>query len=440
MNPILKEINERLQDISHYDNLLDLLKGELYEHLKKNLYYELKKESADVASKRIVCLNIFERIVNKLSRSYVISPERVSDIDLNEYINDINLNQVMSKAEKLLNTHNCFALEPYIDEAGKYKVRVLNATEFSVLGLNEQDPMLMTHFVKYMGSEEYDESVVNIYQIFTNEFITMMDSNGRIISQDINILGTIPFIYANKSLFEIQPCPDIDSYKNTMVINSLLTDLNYGTKFQSHSIMYGIDIDSSKLDASPDAFWALRSVEGNDKKPSIGVLSPTVDVDKVLSLISYTMSSWLECKGIKVSTNSNLTTNAQSSGVSKLIDESDASALIQENQQFLISVERQLWSLIAKIHNQYQSVTIYSKGLPLDLNVTVVLKHPTTTLTADEDRQSLQFKLDNGLISKKRALKQANPELSDQELEALQAEIDSENIHVTSPQQPISTK
>jgi hypothetical protein len=223
------------------------------------------------------------------------------------------------------------------------------------------------------------------------------------------------------------PEPDMDTFENTLLIPKLLADLNYATQFQSHSIMYGVDLEIQKASGAPDAFWNLSSRDGEKSSPQIGVLSPSVDTEKVLALISFTVSQWLESRGIKPGSVGKLDQSA--SGISKIVDESNTTQVVQENRLILQQAEVRLWTLIAVIHNTLLGSEdfIAVKGLSDNLEVSVSFPEQKPIVDPAEKRNDLKFKLDNGLISKSMALKQANPDLTEEELTALQAEIDSES-------------
>jgi len=443
---VIKHANDRVRYVPQYEAILNVVNGELLEHVQASLSQELSPEAYNIASKRISSINVLRRIVKKLSRSYLTEPFRYcsepSDLELvREYTVNSEIDEVMNKAETLLNTNRHFALEPYIEE-GKLEIRVLAPHEFTVYSDNQNDPTSPTALIKFMGSEEVllDKLMtsVNIYWIYTDEQFIICDSSGEVRSVQPNPFGEIPFVYANDSEFELQPDPDQDSYANAVLIPKLLTDLNYAVQFQSHSIMYGIDIDAKNIKGTPDSLWAINSQEGENKKPQIGILSPQVQVDKVLGLVNYTIAAWLDTRGVRVGTMSSTDASSAASGVSKIIDESDATALIKENQKFLRHQEQKLWSLIAKFHNLFMSemdVTqkAFSEPLYVSINYDEIKPIPNPT----EERAKMQFLLDNHLTTRRMLLQELYPNHTEEELDKLEQELDAQKQASMQDNQPI---
>lgn len=432
----IETIKRNQVDAPSYFKMLDIFEGNLVKYVEHSMSQELSAESFKVASTRIPGINILRRIVKKLSNVYSDVPKRlVIDLQDQEIVDELTqtleLQNKMSNGEDILNLNKCFAIEPFIEE-GLMQIRILSPHEFTVLSDDINNPLKVTHFVKYMGSEQVEDSpnrfhTAAIYWIYTKDEFIIVNSDGKILKVDQNPYGEIPIIYVNASSNFLIPSPDIDSSANAILIPKLLADLNYATQFQSHSIMYGVDLEIQKASGAPDSFWNLSSREGERSSPQVGVLSPSVDTEKVLALISFTISQWLESRGVKAGTIGKADSTA--SGISKIVDESNTSQVVQENRLILKHAEARLWKLLSNIHNRLVGSEHYTavRGLSEDLEVSISFPEQKPIVDPIEKRNDLKFKLDNRLISRKAALKQANPDLSDDQLEALQVEIDAES-------------
>lgn len=431
---ILSQIQAHEKNAPLHARLLNIYSGNLHDYIKADLSTELSPTAYNVASKRIPSINMLERIVNKLSKVYSDLPKRAaadsSDTDIIQYyVENSNLQDTLTNAEILLNLNKCCAIEPYV-EAGTFQFRVLAAHEFCVLSNDDQNPNRPTIFVKFMGSQQKGEKkIVNIYWLYTADSFLIMDSEGEILQDELNPYGTIPFVYLNADSFSLMPRPDVDSYNNALIVPKLLTDLNYAVQYQSHSIMYGIDVDAANLKGNPDSFWSIQSSEGENKKPQLGVLTPSVDVDKVLALIAFTVSEWLSCSGIKPGSVGSLTADNAASGISKIVDESETSAVVDKNRILLVKAEKTLWQLISIIHNSLldTGLLLQTKGLSNPINVSISFPVQQPIKDPNEARTDLKFKLENKLTSYVRALKTANPDMSEAEIIALKAEIELES-------------
>ena len=432
---LVLEINNLKRYIPQYYSLLDMFEGNISYYVGMSMAQELSPESFKVASTRIPAINLLRRIVKKLSKVYTDVPRRTtanpSDEEIiNEYIKSLDLQNVMSNGEDMLNLQKCFAIEPYVDE-GEIKLRILSPHQFCVLSDDEVNPNKVTTFVKYMGTEMIVDGInkpynVDLYWVYTEQELIKMDSNGNVSEIIPNPYGTIPFVYVNSSSNFLMPRPDMDSYNNTVLIPKLLADLNYATQFQSHSIMYSIDAEINKASGAPDSMWNLTSRDGEGKTPQVGVLSPSVDTEKVLSLIGFTVEQWLESRGIKPGTIGG--PNATASGISKIIDEADTAQVVQENRLILTHAEHELWELIGIMHNTllYSEGFLATRGLSQDLEVSVSFPVQKPIIDPAEFRNDLEFKLKNKLTSYMRALKLANPDLTEEEINKLKEEIDAE--------------
>lgn len=430
---VIKHAEAKQTEAKLHYRLLDIYEGNLIQYVKQAISTELSADSYKIASQRIPSINVLEKVTDKLTRVYNDVPQRTlpdaKDQEvINAYASSIDIQNAMSSAELLLNLNKAFALEPYLNDEGLFSVRVLGAHEFTVYSDDTVEPTKPTAFIKYMGAVTKGKKTLSRFWIYTADTFVDCDSEGTISEQRENPYGVLPMIYCNASSFRLSPSPDLDSFDNTILIPKLLTDLNFAAQFQSHSIMYGIDVDATKLQGGPDAFWSLKSQEGSDKKPTIGVLSPTVDVDKVLSLIKFTVSSWLDSKGIKPGSG-NVANSSPESAVSKLVDEADASQIVQANRILLAKTEQKLWHLIGIMHNEFinSEKLKFNQGLTTPLQVSISFPTQKPIQDPNEKRTDLEFKLKNKLISYDRALKQANPDLTNDEIEKLKQEIKNEN-------------
>jgi len=429
---LLNLIKSEEKNIQLNSRLLDVYSGNLLGYVKQSLSEEISPESFKVAQHRLPSINLLEQIVKKLSKVYSDLPkrscsEKLDDETVQFYLQNSNLNESLSKAETLLNLQKRCAIEPYVDN-GVFQFRVLAAHEFMVLSDDDQNPNRVTHFVKFMGNQKKDNHTVNVYWVYTDSEFIIVDSDGDVLQNNLNPYNIIPFVYLNSDSFSLLPKPDVDSFNNAVLIPKLLGDLCHSAAFMSRSIIFGVDVDTTELKNSPDVMWNIRSVEGDNKKPQIGTIEPKVDIQNVLSLISSVTSGWLANKGIKPGSVGSLTVENVASGISKIVDEAETSAVVDKNRILLVKAEKQLWKLVSVIHNVLLPTGILTiqKGLSQNLNVSVMFPIQQPIKDPTEKRNELKFKLDNKLTSYTRALKEANLDLSEDEIMKLKLEIEQE--------------
>jgi hypothetical protein len=419
-----------------HSNLLDVYEGNLKEHIEASMSIEFNPNAFQAARQRIIPINVLKRTTDKLAKVYSQGVERSSadDTDNNlvtEYETVLDLDNLMSKSDSMLNLLRSCAFEPYVRD-GKPQLRVLTPDQFTVWSDDVHDKTKPTVFIKFMGSKTTSEIVdentietrVNIYVLYDkDEFITI-HSDMHIVNRKLHDFNRIPFTYMNLSISKLVPKPDEDSYAVAILIPKLLSDLNYASKYLSHGIRYGIDVDISNLEGNPDAFWSVKSMETENAKPEIGVLAPSVDIDKVINLTKEELIMYLESRSLKVDGSGKV----QASGFAKLIDSADVTDVRKENMKLFKSAEQDLWLLISIMHNiwvaneELDSPEL-SGSFSKDFEISIKYGDMTPIVDPGEKRDNLQFKIDNKLTTRERAIREANPDLTTSEQDILIEEL-----------------
>jgi hypothetical protein len=250
----------------------------------------------------------------------------------------------------------------------------------------------------------------------------------RLEQDGLNTFGTVPFVYANNSENLVMPELQDDDLEMSLLVPLLLTDLNYATKFQSFSTLYTIDADDEKLKINPDTIINIKTEEGAESA-SIGSLKPTVDIDKVLSLASSEVSLWLTAKGIRPGAVGSINKDSFASGVSKMIDESDTyESRIKQIAEYKI-VESEFWDKILKVYHpvwvgagEIDNTALFSPGAEVE----TIFPQPRPMQTRVELLQELGEAISFNLESRRGALKQLNPEWTDDDIDEKLAEIDAD--------------
>jgi len=138
---------------------------------------------------------------------------------------------------------------------------------------------------------------------------------------------------------------------------------------------------------------------------------------------------WLDLEGVKIGSVGTMDNANLASGVSKMIDEADASEEISKLKQKFQHTEADLYELLQFLHNDYwtgiQGYNITGR-LPeeaptLEFGARQILQD--SKLVTDEQILLLEHKL----TSRKRALKRIHPNLTDTEIEDLIKEIDEDS-------------
>lgn len=442
---------EEINRIIYNDKLFQIFNGNLLKFVEESLQKELSNRAFLRSRERIPPCNILKKVVDKTSKVYQEDVERdclnETDKDLMKfYCQELDINTKFSSGNELLNLHKYFAIEPYLD-GNAPNLRIIPAHQFLIYSDSLTDPTKMTVFIKFMGTikkegvpvcdkqgriiqtAEQNSTEIPLYYIYSDSEFMILDKSGEIHENRINPYGKIPFIVVSVSKFELLPTPDSDNLAMSILIPKLLGDLNYSAQFATHSVMYGIDVDVSNLENNPDSFWCVKSDNKEGSNPAIGTISPTVNIDQVLSLVNSQMALWLDCKGVKVSSMGGMTVNDATSGVSKMIDSSDASSIVKKQQSIFNDAELYFWDLLKTMHNYWVSNSMLAESLPAfseeftpNIKFSEIKILPTRKELLDETK----IELDMGVLSLKRAISKLNPKATSEMIEEIYNEIQEE--------------
>jgi hypothetical protein len=457
MIPELMQYVKDHAEYLEYNNRLFLVhEGQLRPEIEKSLAQELSPKAYAKAIRRIPSINLLVRIIDKLSRVYAEPAERrtVNKIDqelLDEYQDWLDINTIMAEANKMLNLHKCCALEPYIED-GQPRLRVLPANQFLMYSDDPINPLRPTVAIKFMGKMEKNLSYttndgemlhkqgprdVEIMYLYSDEEFLIVDSEGMILDSKMseleqdgtNPVETIPMIYINRSRHRLVPVPDTDTLDNTILIPKLLADLNYAVQFQSHSVIATTDLETpADVAWGPDVVLDLKSTGEGGKSGSVQVIKPEVDIEQVLNLIESTLSIWLESRNIKAGSIGQTTAEAASSGIAKIIDQSDATQDRAIQMQFFKKAEKDLWKLVSKMQAFWSKAKLVEdlRTFSDEFSPEVRFAEMKPIQTEKEKIETVIMHRSAGLMTRKMALKRLEPELTEVELEQRVKELNDE--------------
>jgi hypothetical protein len=432
----------------HNNKLFDVYEGQLLPYILEDLKRQLSEKSYETIQHRVPPINILKRIIDKLSKIYTKPPIRTvingkkKDKDaLGELLRVSEFDAQMSDANEFFNLFKNTFVEPYLHN-GVPKIRALPSDRFFAYSVDAADPTNPTHIVKIMGVDPKDKSKV-IFHAYTDEEFLIFDSKG-VVRRELmaiygrddgrNIYGKIPGVYINRSKYNIIPKPDTDILPMTKLIPILLSDCNFAVMFQSFSIIYGIDVNDENLKMAPNAFWRFKSEPGTETKPEIGVLKPEVDTDKVINLISSELAMWLDSKNIKPGTVGDMTIQNAASGVAKIIDESDTSEDRRKQTTYFSAGEIQLLQLIINhmfpVWKTDKSFSFEGNFSGQDVRLSSIFPEQRPIIDPKQVVDTEVAKLDAGLTTKKLAIKNINPDMTDEDINNLITEIDAEKQKV----------
>lgn len=455
---VLEQFNKYREQLQFDLELYKMHEGQIKEKVKESLATEMLSKSAyNRAIQRIPSINIPRKVTDKLSKVYAEAPIRFSEKDkdlIEEYTNLLHLNAHMSYSNKMSNLNKRCALEIYLEE-GTQKVRVLNAHQFFVYSDSPTSPNKMTVFCKLLGREvKHNEVVVDrdgtrratdevtlvdIIALYSEDSFLIIDSSGSVrkdkmtemgLTSEANPYGVIPFVYVNKSLSELMPYPNQTAYDMGILIPKLLTDLNYSAQFLSHSVIWTKNADLAGAEINPDAIVDLGDDGADGSKPEIGVIKPETDIDGVLKLIEFELSSYLSTEGLKAGSIGQLEASNAASGVAKIMDESDATEARKEQTELFRMVEPEFWFKFSKLQEYWSknAKVLKKETFSPDFVDTFSIKFAEIKPLESEKEKYDKMKVarDLKLITKKQALKELYPNLPEEQLVARLEELEEE--------------
>lgn len=443
---------------------LTIYEGTLKPFVLAALQAELSPTAFERASKRVAPINMLTKVVNKLSTLYnntvIRTLKEENDVDqevMDWYVENLRLDDRGKDSNKQLNLNKYTAWEIYISEQDTTipKLRVLPAHQFLVYSDDMEDPTNETVFIKMLGTwnkqtDEIDQDgnpiyrQVQIYKLYDNEQIIVVDSDKEIRrnfmegnEDGVNPYGVIPFVYIRNSKYNLLPTEDTSDVPMTVLIPVLLTDLNYATQYMSHSIIYTIDADITNLSGNPDSVWNIKSdeteLEEKGTTAKIGTIKPEVDIDKVIKLIQTQLALWLDSKDLKAQGVGAVEASNLASGISKMIDEADTTQAIKGQIEVYREAESSLWLKIGVMHNVwveqgFLSGTDIDKRVSDKLKVNTIFEEPAVIVDEKSRIETIKLKEESGYTSYKAAIREANPELDEEELDALIEEIEQDQL------------
>ena len=426
--------------LRHAAELIDIYEGNLLEYVEAALKSQLKPKAAEQAGHRIAPINLLVKIVDKLSPVYTPPPARrvvaaaggaVADADqklLDWYVTQLDADQVFGDFVRALTLCKSAALYPFVHR-GQPLARVTRNDRFFVYSSDVVNPLRPTHYVTFAARDggmqftAWSDEQVLIFDEKEEVDRAAMDAWGM---DGTNPYGRLPVVYRSASRQYLMPKPDSDVLRMTKLLPVMLSDLNYAAMFQCFSILYGIDVDDQGIEFAPNAFMRFRSNPETDKKPTLGQIKPTVDIDQVLGLIQTQIALWLNARGIRPGAVGQLSKDNFQNGISKMIDEMDTFELRQKLVGVMIGVEREFWDLV--MHTMHPiwvraglvpTQQLFSAGASVD--VVFSTQGPMSDrakLVAD-----LKAEREAGFTTLRRCLAQLNPLLSEKDLDELEAEV-----------------
>lgn len=437
---IVKAVKDQTDTLQANYKMLDILEGNLEPYVIESLRKMLSPRVLTYALQRLTPINVVPRYVDKLANIYQTGVTRRvmdgtdSDTDLlGWYEQKFKVNTVMHQSNRLFNACRASLIQPYIGVDGP-ALRVIPNDRFVVVSYDEQNPTKPTMVILIAGKDDRKREV---YWVYTDTMFAIVRSDETIdletmaqlgIPDGVNPYGVLPFVYTNQSHLKLVPIPDTDTMRMAEYIPSALTDLNLAACFSAFSMTYIKNGEIADPTYAPNALWFLKS-DDPEKDVEIGTLKPEVDYQEVLNLIQTEMSMWLGSKGIKTGSIGILSPDSAASGIAKMIDEADTFDVRQTQAMIYQESEKQMWDIVLKnMHPVWvtqglvENRTIFTSGASVVTKFSVIPVGTQRAQLIQEQRDEFAA----GFTTRSRAIAALNPQMSSDQIEELEREIDEE--------------
>jgi hypothetical protein len=446
---IAKYIRSQSDRIQYNSDIFSIMEGNMKYLLENRMRVDLGTKSFLSAANRQAPINVFRKVIDRLTRIYqstvVRSVENGTDQDtelLQWYEETLNLNAKLGKNNENFNAYLYSLLNIGLKDSSlsQFKVPFIRSIpnhQFLIMNASNVDPTEPSVIITFMAPRKNAQGQrEEVFYVSTDSQFVIINESGDILTDLMmemeqtgeNPYGVTPYVYANNSEDNVMPEIQTDSIDMALLIPLLLTDLNYAVKFQAFSMFVAIDIDDQKIEISPNSILSFKS-SPTGENPSFDSIKPTVDIDQVLKLAGSTMGLWLSSKGLRPSSIGGLSADAAASGISKIIDEADTYESIKRQITVYQQFEKNFWEkLLRYMHPRWVAAGVISNRTLFSSDARVVTKftRPVPLQTRGELVKELEAEITAGLISVRRALSVLNPEMKDDEIDSLLAEVEEE--------------
>jgi hypothetical protein len=440
---ICKFIASNGQRLKYNAAMFQIMEGNMAGLIDEKMMEDLGPESMKAAATRKAPINVFRKIVEKLTRIYsetvVRSVVGGTDKDINIlrwYEQNLNINRKLGVNNQFYNAFQYSLLWMTIANRnefgmGKPFIRTVPNHEFLVMNDNDIDPTSSDIVITLMpATVDAKGERRECYWVFSKSQFVIMDQHAELYADQMiamgqdgsNPYGETPFVYTNASENLVMPAVQTDNLDMSLLIPLLLTDLNYAVKFQAFSLFYGIDIDDEQIKISPNSIMSFRSKPNADgeSRPEFNVIKPTVDIASTLSLASSQMSLWLTTKGIRPGAIGQIGADQFASGVSKMIDESDTYESVKKQISMYEQTEALFWEKLLKVLHPFwvstRSIELTETFSP-SATVKTEFTKPEPMRTRRDLIDELDAEINAGFTTMKLAIKKLFPTMDDKAID-----------------------
>ena len=390
-------IEERYRFLSYYEGM----QGEMENDLGK--YFPITTLEVP-----LITQSITSKLVNARAIGYKSPPTRTNE----DYLENVkNLDQSMLTAERLTYLLGSHLIRSRYNEQ-EQKVEYDQIIEFEpVFEARAREPFAYIYPI-YNHGQKKEDKVVYAYWSADEHFL--VDQNGTVESVNegnINPYGVLPFTVCHRHPYTTDFVRNgaSDIVNANLMINLLMTELGLAMRLQAlgQPVISGID-NASQVSLGVDKPMVLP--EG----ASFNFVSPGGNINDYINAIRFYVDSVAYNNNLKVKWL--VGREAFISGEALKMAEIDLTeAVMSDYQMIWRNVENERFDIDRRI------LEVHNKRISEEYSVDFT--EPRFPLTAQEERAQWDWEWANGISSPKDYLRKYNPDLTEEEIDEMAAEI-----------------
>jgi hypothetical protein len=390
-------IEERYRFLSYYEGM----QGEMENDLGK--YFPITTLEVP-----LITQSITSKLVNARAIGYKNPPTRTNE----DYLENVkDLDQSMLTAERLTYLLGSHLIRSRFNEE-EQKIEYDQIIEFEpVFEARARKPFAYIYPI-YNHGQKKEDKVVYAYWSADEHFL--VDQNGTVESVNdgnINPYGILPFTICHRHPYTTDFVRNgaSDIVNANLMINLLMTELGLAMRLQAlgQPVISGID-NASQVSLGVDKPMVLP--EG----ASFNFVSPGGNINDYINAIRFYVDSVAYNNNLKVKWS--VGREAFISGEALKMAEIDLTEAVMSDYQMI-------WRSVENNRFEVDRAILETHNKRVSEEFSVDFTEPRFPLTAQEERAQWDWEWANGISSPKDYLRKYNPDLTEEEIDEMAAEI-----------------
>ena len=349
----------------------------------------------------LVSFNITKRFINKMSRIYTLGANRTLSGKQSQYDEMAHLKDYkMKHIEKMTKLLGSLAVQVSWGDDGKFQYTPIYTFDVHTDPLNPLKPVAI-QYPMLLNSDDPASVETPKFCYWDSEQILHIDEDGKVIKEEENPYGFIPFVFFHKDhLMDSPYCyPALDITSCNEMLNILYTELNLGARFQSFGqyVVTGLYQDEKIKRVGSDEIIILP--EG----ATLDIKSPASNIKDALTLARNMLEIVAQNNHLSISF-ADTNKDRPSSGIALKIKDLEAHEDYQDDLDIWLDYENKLYTMETMIADY--------NGVKLPSTIGIDFNEPEYPNTIPDQLALDTWMLENDLTTKPKLLKRFNDDLT----------------------------